>query len=122
MIRSVWLAFGCLVFIATLAVFKAGVSTLPKLEAAVPADLVEAGASQAVLPKADRLDDLSEPKPVQSVAVVPPAAAPQPQAKTTKLVARHWRDSYGKLKKRKHHRHYATHTRASQKKVRRARR
>jgi hypothetical protein len=122
MIRSVWLAFGCLVFIATLAVFKAGVATLPKLEAAVPADVAEAGTAQAVLPKADRLDDASEPKPVQSVAVVPPAAAPQPKAKTTKLVARHWRDSYGKLKKRTHHRQYAAHSRASHKKYRRGRR
>jgi hypothetical protein len=122
MIRSVWLAFAFLVFIGALAVFRAGVATAPKLEAAIPADVVEAELAQDVLPKADRLDDVSDPKPVQAVAIVPPpAAAAQPQEKTIKIISRHWRDSYAKVKKRKHHRHHATHSRASQKKYRRGR-
>jgi len=121
MIRSVWLAFAFLVFIGALAVFKAGVATPPRLEAAIAADVIEAELAQDVLPKADRLDDVSEPKPVQSVAIVPPAATPQPQEKTTKIISRHWRDSYAKVKKRKHHRYYATHGRASHKKYRRGR-
>jgi hypothetical protein len=120
MIRSVWLAFAFLVFIGALAVFRAGVATSPKLEA-IAADMVEAELAQDVLPKADRLDDVSDPKPVQSVAIVPPAAAPQPQEKTIKIISRHWRDSYAKVKKRKYHRHHATHSRASHKKYRRSR-
>jgi hypothetical protein len=124
MIRSVWLAFAFLVFIGALAVFKAGVGTAPKLEAAIAADVVEAELAQDVLPKADRLDDVSDPKPVQAVAIVPPvpAAVSQPQEKTTKIIGRHWRDSYAKVKKRKHHRHHATHSRGSHnKKYRRSR-
>jgi hypothetical protein len=122
MIRSVWLAFAFLVFIGALAVFRAGVGTSPKLEA-IAADVVEADLAQDVLPKADRLDDASDPKPVQAVAIVPPvpAAAPQPQEKTIKIISRHWRDSYAKVKKRKYHRHHATHSRASHKKYRRSR-
>jgi hypothetical protein len=59
---------------------------------------------------------------VQSVATVLPAVAPQPQEKTTKIVGRYWRDSYAKVKKPKHHRHHATHSRASHKKYRCSRR
>jgi hypothetical protein len=122
MIRSVWLAFAFLVFIGALAVFRAGVATAPKLEA-IAADVVEADLAQDVLPKADRLDDASDPKPVQALAIVPPVpAAAQPQEKTTKIISRHWRDSYAKVKNRKHHGHHATHSRAShQKKYRRSR-
>jgi hypothetical protein len=121
MIRSVWLAFAFLVFIGALAVFRAGVATPPKLEAAIAADVIEAGLAQDVLPKADRLDDVSDPKPVQSVAIVPPVPAVAPQEKPIKIISRHWRDSYAKVKKRQHHRHYATHGRASHKKYRRGR-
>jgi hypothetical protein len=121
MIRSVWLAFGFLVFIGALAVFRAGVATPPKLEA-IAADVVETELAQDVLPKADRLDDVSDPKPVQAVAIVPPVPAAAPQEKPIKIISRHWRDSYAKVKKRKHHRHHATHSRASHnKKARRGR-
>jgi hypothetical protein len=120
MIRSVWLAFAFLVFIGALAIFRAGVATPPKLEA-IAADVVETELAQDVLPKADRLDDVSDPKPVQSVAIVPPVPAAAPQEKPIKIISRHWSDSYAKVKKRKHHRHHATHSRASHKKYRRSR-
>jgi len=110
MIRSVWLAFAFLVFIGALAIFRAGVATPPKLEA-IAADVVETELAQDVLPKADRLDDVSDPKPVQSVAIVPPVPAAAPQEKPIKIISRHWRDSYANVKKRKHHRHHATRTR-----------
>ena len=77
MIRSVWLAFAFLVFIGALAVFRAGVATSPRLEA-IAADVVETELAQDVLPKADRLDDVSDPKPVQAVAIVPPVPAVDP--------------------------------------------
>jgi hypothetical protein len=112
MIRSVWLAFAFLVFIGALAAFRAGVGTAPTLEAAIAADVVEAQLAQDVLPKADRLDGVSDPKPVQAVAIVPPVPAAAPQERPIKIISRHWRDSYAKVKKRSHHRHYASHHRA----------
>ena len=129
MIRSVWLAFIFLSFIGALAVFKAGVATSPGHQAAVAdqvtasavardvavpdASIQEASAPEA-LAKADKLDDATDRKPVQAVAILPPQAVPQPQEKTTKIISRHWRDSYAKVKKRKHHRHHATRTKKHQ--------
>jgi hypothetical protein len=116
MIRSVWLAFIFLAFIGALAVFKAGVATPPRQQAAVAQDvaapdaLIQEASAQDVLAKADKLDDVTDRKPVQAIAIMPPQAAPQPQEKTTKIISRHWRDSYAKVKKRKHHRHHATRT------------
>ena len=58
-----------------------------------------------VLPKADRLDDVSDPKPVQEVP-----SCRWPQEKTIKIISRHWRDNYAKVKKRKRPRHHVTRT------------
>jgi uncharacterized iron-regulated membrane protein len=121
MIRSVWLAFIFLAFIGALAVFKAGVATAPTQQVAlaapavaqdaVPPDAaIQEASAQEVLAKADKLDDVTDRKPVQAIAIVPPQAAPQLQEKTTKIISRNWRDSYAKVKKRKHHRHHATRT------------
>jgi hypothetical protein len=141
MIRSVWLAFIFLSFIGALAVFKAGVATPSKQQAALADQVAEpvvaqdAAASDAsiqeasvqeasaqdALAKADKLDDVTGRKPVQAIAILPPQAVPRAQEKTTKIISRHWRDSYAKVKKRKHHRHHATHSRASHKKYRRGR-
>ena len=130
MIRSVWLAFIFLAFIGALAVFKAGVATSPTQQVALAdqlaapaaaqdgatpdASIQEASAqevsAQEVLAKADKLDDVTDRKPVQAIAILPPQAVPQAKEKTTKIISRHWRDSYAKVKKRKHHRHHATRT------------
>ena len=125
MIRSVWLAFIFLAFIGALAVFKAGVATPSKQEAAVadqvaepavardvaaPDALIQQASAQEALAKADKLDDVTDRKPVQAIAILPPQAVPQAREKTTKIISRHWRDSYAKVKKRKHHRHHATRT------------
>ncbi len=119
MIRSVWLAFIFLACLCGLAAFKTGIATPSAQQAAIEADVIEVELSQTLLPKADRLDDTSEPRAVQAIAIVPPAtAAAQPQEKPTKFVSRHWRDSYAKVKKRKHFRHHAIRT----KKLRRAHR
>jgi hypothetical protein len=125
MIRSVWLAFIFLAFIGALAVFKVGVATPSKQQAAL-ADLVaepavaqgvaapdasiQEASAQEALAKADKLDDVTDRKPVQAIAILPPQAVPRAQQKTTKIISRHWRDSYAKVKKRKHHRHHATRT------------
>jgi hypothetical protein len=121
----VWLAFIFLSFIGVLAVFKAGVATPSKQPAALPDQVAEPAAAQDVaapdvsiqqasaqeaLAKADKLDDVTDRKPVQAIAILPPKAVPQVREKTTKIISRHWRDSYAKVKKRKHHRHYATRT------------
>jgi hypothetical protein len=125
MIRSVWLAFIFLSFIAALAVFKAGVATSPTQQvaladqlaapaaaqdAAAPDASIQEASAQEVLAKADKLDDVTDRKPVQAIAILPPQAVPQAKEKTTKIISRHWRDSYAKVKKRKHHRHHATRT------------
>ena len=118
MIRSVWLASIFLVFIGALAAFKVGTATpSPQRAAAVAHDAIEADVAQDALAKADKLDDPPDRKPVQSIAIVPPKAAPLAQEKPAKIVSRHWRDSNAKVKKRKHYRHYA-----SRKKHRRAHR
>jgi hypothetical protein len=116
MIRSVWLAFAFLVFIGALAAIKVGVATPSQQQAAVENDVIEAEMAQTILPKADRLDDTPEPKAVQRVAIVPPQATPQAEEKPVRIVSRHWRDSNAKMKKRKYHRHHATHSRGSYKK------
>jgi hypothetical protein len=125
MIRSVWLAFIFLAFIGALAVFKAGLATSPTQQvaladqlaapavaqdAAAPDASIQEASAQQVLAKADKLDDVTDRKPVQAIAIVAPQAAPQAKEKTTKIISRHWRDSYAKVKKRKHHRHHATRT------------
>jgi hypothetical protein len=125
MIRSVWLAFIFLSFIAALAVFKAGVATSPTpqvaladqlaapaaaRDAAAPDASIQEASAQEVLAKADKLDDVTDRKPVQAIAILPPQAVPQAKEKTAKIISRHWRDSYAKVKKRKHHRHHATRT------------
>jgi hypothetical protein len=125
MIRSVWLAFIFLAFIGALAVFKAGLATSPTQQvaladqlaapavaqdAAAPDASIQEASAQEVLAKADKLDDVTDRKPVQAIAILPPQAAPQAKEKTTKIISRHWRDSYAKVKKRKHHRHHATRT------------
>lgn len=119
MIRSVWLAFAFLVFIGALAAFKVGVA--PSQQLAVADDVVEAEAVQGALPKSDKLDDVPDRIPVQPIAIVPPQATPQAEEKPIRIVSRHWRDSNAKMKKRKYHRHHATHSRGSHKKVRRGR-
>jgi hypothetical protein len=118
-IRSVWLAFVFLAFIGALAVIKVGVATPSKQqtallepvlsESALAEQAVEPEVAQDALAKADRLDDTPDKKPVQAIAIVPPEIAPKPE-KPTRIISRHWRDSYAKAKKRKHHRHYATRT------------
>jgi hypothetical protein len=124
MIRSVWLAFIFLACLGVLAVFKVGVATPSKQQvaladqveptvaqdAAAPDAFIQEASAQEVLAKADKLDDVTDRKPVQAIAIVPPQAVPQPQQKTTKIISRHWSDSYAKVKKRKHHRHHATRT------------
>jgi hypothetical protein len=124
MIRSVWLAFIFLAFLGVLAVFKVGVATPSKQQVAladqvepalaqavaVPDAFIQEASAQEVLAKADKLDDVTDRKPVQAIAIVPPQAVPQPQQKTTRIISRHWSDSYAKVKKRKHHRHHATRT------------
>jgi hypothetical protein len=125
MIRSVWLAFIFLSFIGALAAFKAGVATPSKQQAAVadqvaepavaqdvaaPDASIQQASAQEALAKADKLDDVANRKPVQAIAILPPQAVPQAKEKTTKIISRHWRDSYAKVKKRKHHRHHATRT------------
>jgi hypothetical protein len=116
MIRSVWLAFGFLVFIGALAAFKAGVATPSRQQAglaeqALAEAAIEPEVARDALVKADRLDDTPDKKPVQAIAIVPPPqAVPKLQEKPTKIISRHWRDSYAKVKKRKHHRHHATRT------------
>jgi hypothetical protein len=140
MVRSVWLAFIFLSFIAALAVFKVGVATPSKQQAALADQLAAPAAAQDVaapdasvqqasvqevsvqeasaqeasaqeaLAKADKLDDVTDRKPVQAIAILPPQAVPQAKEKTTKIISRHWRDSYAKVKKRKHHRQHATRT------------
>jgi hypothetical protein len=117
-IRSAWLAFVFLAFIGALAVIKVGVATPSKQQAALADAVIEPDVTQDALAKADKLGDLPDKTPVQSIAIVPPQAVPKAQEKPTKLVSRHWRDSYAKVKKRKHHRHHATRT----KKPRRAHR
>jgi hypothetical protein len=131
----VWLAFIFLSFLGALAVFKVGVATPSKQQAALAGQLTapaaahdvaapdasvqqasvqEASAQEALaqeaLAKADKLDDVTDRKPVQAIAILPPQAVPQAKEKTTKIISRHWRDSYAKVKKRKHHRHHATRT------------
>jgi hypothetical protein len=126
----VWLAFIFLSFLGALAVFKVGVATPSKQQAALadqvakPAVAQDAAApdasiqeapvqeasAQEALAKADKLDDVTDRKPVQAIAILPPRAVPQAKEKTTKIISRHWRDSYAKVKKRKHHRHHATRT------------
>ena len=124
MIRSVWLAFIFLALLGVLAVFKVGVATPSKqqvaladqVESAVAQDgaapdaFIQQASAQEVLAKADKLDDVTDRKPVQAIAIVPPRAVPQPQQKTTRIISRHWSDSYAKVKKRKYHRHHATRT------------
>jgi hypothetical protein len=124
MIRSVWLAFIFLAFLGALAVFKVGVATPSKQQAALadqvepavardvaaPDAFIQEASAQEVLAKADKLDDVTDRKAVQAIAIVPPQAVPQPREKTTKIISRHWSDSYAKVKKRKHHRHHATRT------------
>jgi hypothetical protein len=124
MIRSVWLAFIFLAFLGALAVFKVGVATPSKQQVALadqvepavaqdvaaPDAFIQQASAQEVLAKADKLDDVTDRKPVQAIAIVPPKAVPQPQQKTTRIISRHWSDSYAKVKKRKHHRHHATRT------------
>jgi hypothetical protein len=123
MIRSVWLAFAFLVFIAVLAAFRVGIATPSKQQVAIANDVAEPEPVQDVLAKADKLDDVPDRIPVQPIAIVPPQATPKAQEKPTKIVGRHWSDSYAKVKKRKYHRHHASHNqRASHKKYRRGRR
>jgi hypothetical protein len=124
MIRSVWLAFIFLAFLGALAIFKVGVATPSKQQAALadqmepavardvaaPEAFIQEASAQEVLAKADKLDDVTDRKAVQAIAIVPSQAVPQPQQKTTKIISRHWSDSYAKVKKRKHHRHHATRT------------
>jgi hypothetical protein len=124
MIRSVWLAFIFLACLGVLAVFKVGVATPSKQQVALadqvepavaqdvaaPDAFIREASAQEVLAKADKLDDVADRKPVQAIAIVPPQAVPQPQQKTTRIISRHWSDSYAKVKKRKHHRHHATRT------------
>jgi hypothetical protein len=125
MIRSVWLAFIFLAFLGVLAVFKVGVATPSRQQVALadPADpavardvaapdaFIQQASAAEVLAKADKLDDVTDRKPVQAIAIVPPRAVAQPQEKTTRIISRHWSDSYAKVKKRKHHRHHAARTR-----------
>jgi hypothetical protein len=124
MIRSVWLAFIFLACLGVLAVFKVGVATPSKQQVALadqvepavaqnvpaPEAFIQEAPAQEVLAKADKLDDVTDRKPVQAIAIVPPQALPKVQEKPTKIVSRHWSDSYAKVKKRKHHRHHATRT------------
>jgi hypothetical protein len=124
MIRSVWLAFIFLACLGVLAVFKVGVATSSKqqvvlanqVEPAVAQDLaapdafIQEPSAQEVLAKADKLDDVTDRKPVQAIAIVPPQVLPKPQEKPVRIISRHWSDSYAKVKKRKHHRHHATRT------------
>jgi hypothetical protein len=119
-IRSVWLGFVFLAFIGALAIFKVGgaVPSKQQIALAEPVPVQQALAEQAVEPdvpedalaKADRLDDTPDKKPVQAIAIVPPQVVPSAPRKPTKLVSRHWSDSYAKVKKRKHHRYHATRT------------
>jgi hypothetical protein len=123
MIRSVWLAFIFLACLGVLAVFKVGVATPSKQQVALadqvepaaaqdvaaPDAFIQEASAQEVLAKADKLDDVADRKPVQAIAIVPPQAVPKPQQKT-RIISRHWSDSYAKVKKRKHHRHHATRT------------
>ena len=111
MIRSVWLAFVSLVAICALAALKVSIATPSKQQAALADEVLEADVAQDPLPKADKLDEAPDKKTVQAIAIVPPQAAPTPQEKTTKVVRRQWRESYAKVKKRKHYRHHATRTR-----------
>ncbi len=117
MIRSVWLAFIFLAFIGALAAIKVGIATPSGQQLAAADDAIEAEAVQGALPKADKLDDVPDRIPVQPVAIVPPQVTPQAEEKPVRIVSRHWRDSYAKVKKRKHHRHHATHGRGSHKKI-----
>ena len=124
MIRSVWLAFIFLAFLGALAVFKVGVATPSKQQVALadqvepavardvatPDAFIQEASAQEVLAKADKLDDVTDRKPVQAIAIVPPRAVTQPQEKTTRIISRHWSDSYAKVKKRKHHHHHAMRT------------
>jgi hypothetical protein len=106
--------------IGALAVLKVGFPTPAKQQAAladqqrpalaeeVAETTVGQAASQDVLAKADKLDldDAADRKTVQSIAIVPPGAAPK--EKINKIVSRHWRDGYAKMKTRKHHRHHGS--------------
>jgi hypothetical protein len=115
----VWLAFVFLAFIGALVLFKAGGAMPSKQQTALAepslagqavADAaIEPEVAQDALAKADRLDDTPDKKPVQAIAIVPPQVVPVKE-KPARLVARHWRDSYAKVKKRKHYRQHATRT------------
>ena len=109
-----WLAFVFLAFIGALVLFKVGGATPSKqqtalAESALADAAIEPEVAENALAKADRLDDTPDKKPVQAIAIVPPQVVPVKE-KPTRLVARHWRDSYAKVKKRKYHRQHATRT------------
>jgi hypothetical protein len=111
MIRSVWLAFIFLAFIGALAVIRVGIATPSNQQADLADAMIEPDVAQDALAKADKLDDIPGKTPVQSIAIVPPQAAPKAQEKPTKIVGRHWSESYAKVKKRKAHRHHAQRSR-----------
>jgi hypothetical protein len=101
MIRTVWLAIGCLIVLAGLTVLKVGTASVVQ-EAAAPAEQI-AGAHPAdmpasdVLPKGDRLDAADEDdavKPVRPIAITTKVAAAVPVGAAGSDDG--WRRSYAK--------------------------
>jgi len=119
--RTIWLAFGFLIVVGALAALKAGVATPSKQQAAASFsdNVIGAGVSQDVLPKADRLDvsyieDVPDKKAVQTARIIPHKTATDetkrnPPEKITKIISRHWHERYaGMTKPSVRYRHHAT--------------
>ena len=111
MIRSVWLAVIFLVCICVLAAFKVSIATPSRQQAALADEVMDSDGALDVMAKADRLDDVPDKKPVQSVAIVVPKAVAEMEEGPPKIISRHWQDSNATIKKRKRYRHHASRTR-----------
>ena len=114
MIRTVWLAIGCLIVLAGLTVLKVGTASVVQ-EAAAPAAQL-AGAHPAdmpvadVLPKGDRLDAADEDdavRPVRPIAITTRVAAAVPSGATASEEG--WRRSYAKREAAGKHRNGKLH-------------
>jgi hypothetical protein len=99
MIRTVWLAFTCLIGLAALTVVKVGTKAFFDQSVLSSQETIGTNLQSDVSAKEDRLDQIypdDAPKPVKSITIVSKIAEPTPPRTTDNTPEKNWHGSYAK--------------------------